>query len=216
MALAVAGAVVGGLVPATAGAATQVPVKVSNIALPAQLPGGGSFALFKFDVERATGGAQPRAWVAPFTETTDGAATKYGHCVELDQSATTTSWARLRSGDDLSLDNAGRNTIPAGDDDARVAELEWLLASSYLHRADADYANGIAAGAHQSAVWKITNPTSSGNDIGSATPARATADAMADRLLAAARSPRRSMRRASRSPSRAPVRPAPAPLARSS
>ena len=55
-----------------------------------------------------------------------------------------------------------------------------------MHRADADYANGIAAGAHQSAIWKIVNPTNAANDIGTGTTDRAKADAMADALLAAA------------------------------
>ena len=150
-------AVAGVAVPTAAQAATQYPVKLDGISVTTQLAGGGSFGLYTFAVQKASDGAQPTAWVSPFTRATNDKVTLFGHCVELDQGAGQTS-ARLRSGDDLSFDNGTKNTIPAGDDDARVAQLKWLLTSSYLHRADPDYANGIAAGAHQSAVWKIVNP----------------------------------------------------------
>ena len=178
-------AVAGAAVPTAAQAATQYPVKLDGIGVSTQLGGGGSFGLYTFAVQKASDGAQPTAWVSPFTQATNDKVTLFGHCVELDQGAGQTS-ARLRSGDDLSFDNGTKNTIPAGDDDVRVAQLKWLLTSSYLHRADADYANGIAAGAHQSAVWKIVNPGNSANDIGTGTADRAKADAMADALLAAA------------------------------
>ena len=87
-----------------------------------QLGGGGSFGLYTFAVQKATDGAQPKAWVSPFTRATNDKVTLFGHCVELDQGAGQTS-ARLRSGDDLSFDNGTKNTIPAGDDDVRVAQL---------------------------------------------------------------------------------------------
>ena len=119
---------------------------------------------------------------APFT---NGA--KIGHCVELEQGSATVN-GTLRSGADLRLDNA-TNTISQGDTDARVAQIQWLLQSSYRAAAvnGPNFQNGVEPGAHQSAIWKITNPNDAANDIGTGTALRAhAADALADQLLAAA------------------------------
>ena len=157
-------------------------IEIGNNDLNPWLPGNGSFGLYNWRQNVVPG--NPLPWNAPFT---NGA--KYGHCVELEQGSATVN-GTLRSGSDLSLNNA-TNTITAGDTDARVAQIQWLIQSSYRAAAvnGPNFQNGVEPGAHQSAIWKITNPNDAANDIGTGTAARAAADALADQLLAAAQTP---------------------------
>jgi uncharacterized repeat protein (TIGR01451 family) len=160
------------LLPSAASAATESPVRVlweESWGLDPYVDGGGGFGLYHFNVQQAPGGDPPSAWAAPFT---NGAGMKDGHCIELTEAAAN-AVGTLLSGADLTISSP--------------AQIQWLLQSSYFHRDnDADYANGIVSAAHQSAVWKVTDPGDPANDIGTATAARATADAMADQLVAAA------------------------------
>ena len=155
-------------------------IEIGNNDLNPWLPGNGSFGLYNWRQNPVNG--NPLPWVSPFT---NGA--KIGHCVELEQGSATTN-GTLRSGADLRLDNP-TNTIAPGNTDARVAQIQWLLQSSYRAAAlnDANFQNGVTPGAHQSAIWKITNPNDAANDIGASGSAqRIAADALADQLLAAA------------------------------
>ena len=155
-------------------------IEIGNNDINPWLPGNGSFGLYNWRQNPVQG--NPLPWTAPFT---NGA--KFGHCIELEQGSATVN-GTLRSGSDLRLDNA-TNTISQGDTDPRVAQIQWLLQSSYRAAAvgGPNFTNGVEPGAHQSAIWKITNPTDPANDIGaSGSAARIAADALADQLLAAA------------------------------
>jgi uncharacterized repeat protein (TIGR01451 family) len=156
-----------------------VQIEIGNNDLNPWLPGNGSFGLYNWRQNAVQG--NPLPWTAPFT---NGA--KIGHCVELEQGSGTVN-GTLRSGADLSLNNP-TNTITPGNTDARVAQIQWLLQSSYRAAAvnGPNFQNGVEPGAHQSAIWKITNPNDAANDIGTGTATRAAADALADQLLAAA------------------------------
>ena len=90
-------AVAGAAVPTAAQAATQYPVKLDGIGVSTQLGGGGSFGLYTFAVQKATDGAQPTAWVSPFTRATNDKVTLFGHCVELDQGAGQTTRTSARA-----------------------------------------------------------------------------------------------------------------------
>ena len=76
-------AVAGAAVPTVAQAATQYPVKLDGIGVSTQLGGGGSFGLYTFAVQKATDGAQPTAWVSPFTRATNDKVTEESNMQQL-------------------------------------------------------------------------------------------------------------------------------------
>jgi uncharacterized repeat protein (TIGR01451 family) len=173
--LSLLGALVAILVlPAVAGAATH-PAKVSNITITPSLAGHAGFGLDHFDVNAITPG-DPFAF--PFVT-----GSKIGHCVEETIGIANDPTATLRTDGDLSLDNSDPlNTIGAGNSPG-AQRVEWILLDSY--RTSPGDASGVQGAAHQSAIWQLTNPSSTdaGRIAGSSTDEQQ-ASARATQLLA--------------------------------
>ncbi len=110
-----------------------------------------------------------------------------GQCVELEQGSATVN-GTLRSGADLRLDNA-TNTISQGDTDPRVAQIQWLLQSSYRAAAvgGPNFTNGVDAGRAPERRLEDHEPDRRGERHRHlARRCASQADALADQLLAAA------------------------------
>ena len=127
---------------------------------------GGGHGVYNFTI------SYPGPEVAPFTQ---GAV--QGHCVELTETAGSGP-TTLASGPDLSFTEPGAPPLSDADEN----RLLWLLLSS--RAAQAQPSAGLTAaqegGAHQAAIWSITNPGNPG-----VAPADAAAAARGEALAAA-------------------------------
>lgn len=151
------------LAPTAFGATQQAQITFSGVS-PATTP--PAFGIYNYSVDYA--GAE----VEPFTK-----GPKIGHCVNRTETAGSGP-SILRSGADIQLVGPTGATLP----EAERKRIEWLLLSSELSQANpsAGLTQGQEAGAHQSAIWQITD-----SDEANITPSNAAAATRASQLLAA-------------------------------